>query len=275
LAEKGAVNRQVADEKENLFRASDAARKETAAKIESAKAAIAESRALLDKSQADQDAARARLRVAQADEQRVSALVGYTQIRAPFNGIVSARNVHTGHLVQPGTGSGSKPLFTVMRTDVVRIFVDVPEADAVLIRPGSEAQIRIPSLSAETFGGSVTRSSWMLDGGTRTLKTEIDVDNANGRLRPGMYAYADLKVAERPDALALPHTALWTAEAQTFCYTIDGDDKVVKQPVSAGIRAGDEVEIVSGLNGDERVIGVNPSAFREGQQVEVQEKKAP
>lgn len=269
LAEKGAVNRQVADEKENQMRSASAARKEVAARIASAKAAIVESLALVEKAKADHETSQAKLRVAGSEEQRVAALLDYTHIRAPYDGVVSVRNVHTGHFVQPGTGSGGKPMFVVIRTEIVRIFVDVPEADAVLIQPGSEARIRIPSLSAETFAGNVTRSSWMLDASTRTLKTEIDVENASGRLRPGMYAYADLKVAERPDVLALPFTALFTADGQTFCYVIDAQSKVAKRPIAVGIRAGDDVEIVSGLTGDEQVIGVNPAAFREGQPVEV------
>ncbi|MSR56905.1 MAG: efflux RND transporter periplasmic adaptor subunit [Planctomycetaceae bacterium] len=274
LAEKGAVNRQVTDEKENQMRAASAARKEVVAKIASAKAAIAESLALLEKAKADHETSQAKLRVAGSEEQRVAALLDYTHIRAPYDGVVSVRNVHTGHFVQPGAGSAGKPMFVVIRTEIVRIFVDVPEADAVLIHPGSEARIRIPSLSAETFAGNVTRSSWMLDSSTRTLKTEIDVENADGRLRPGMYAYADLKVAERTDALALPNTAVFTADGQTFCYTIDDESKVTRRPIVVGIRAGDDVEIVSGLAGDEQVIGVNPAAFREGQRVEVMAPQA-
>lgn len=269
LADKGAVTRQIVDEKENLFRGADAARHEISAKVASAKAAVAESYARLDKSRADFEAAQANVRVAQAEEGRVAALLSYTTIRAPFDGVVAVRNVHTGHLVQPGTGSGGKPLLVVIRIDKVRIFIDVPEGDAVLIGNGIEAKIRIPSLSSESFAGKVTRSSWMLNAGTRTLKTEIDVENPAGRLRPGMYAYADLKVAERSDALALPHTALFTADGATFCYSIDESGHLVRRPLVVGIRAGDEVEIVSGLSGEDHVIGVNPAAFREGQQVEV------
>jgi RND family efflux transporter MFP subunit len=269
LATKGALTQQVADEKRNQFRAADAARGETAAKILSAQAAVTESTALLDKAQADHEALKAKLRVAQAEERRVAALMEYRHIRAPYDGVVAVRNVHTGHLVQPGTGSGGKPLLVLIRVDKVRIFVDVPEADAVLTRRDGEARIRIPSMSAETFTGTVTRTAWMLNAGTRTLRTEIDRDNPDGRLRPGMFVVADLKVAERPDALALPHTALWSADGQTFCYTIDSSGKVTRQPVEAGIRAGDEVEIISGLTGNEQVIGTNPAAFRDGQQVEV------
>jgi RND family efflux transporter MFP subunit len=274
LAEKGSVNRQVAEEKENLFRSAEAARKEAEARISSAKSAMAEAEALLEKSQADFDAATAALGVAEAERDRVAALLSYTKIHAPYDGVVTTRNVHTGHFVQPVAGGAAKPLFVVMRTQTVRVVVDVPEADAVWIKPGSEARIRVPSLASESFSGTVSRVGWRLNESTRTLRTEIDAQNPLGRLRPGMYAYADLKVAERPDALALPQTAVWPADGQSFCFTIDEQGKVLRTPVVTGIRAGDEVEILSGLSGGEAVIGFNPSAFREGQFVEKVESAA-
>src|SRR5262249_33739840 len=153
---------------------------------------------------------------------------------------------------------------------IMRIFVDVPELDA-LIPDGSEAQVRVPSFPSEIRKGVVTRSSWMLDADSRTLRAEVDLANDDGKLRPGMYASAKLKVAERKDAISLPRTALLAAEGKSYCYTIDDDGEITKTPVEAGIRAGDDVEIISGLSGDEQVIGVNVSAFHEGQKVEIAE----
>jgi hypothetical protein len=115
----------------------------------------------------------------------------------------------------------------------------------------------------------VTRTAWNLDATSRTLRTEVDLSNEDGKLRPGMYATARLKVAERSNALTLPKTAVMTVDGKSFCHTIDADGRVVRTSIETGIRAGDEVEIVSGLAGDEQVIGVNAAAFREGQQVEI------
>ena len=113
---------------------------------------------------------------------------------------------------------------------------------------------------------------------SRTLRTEVDLDNADGKLRPGMYAHARLKVAERADALALPRGAVLMADGKTHCFTIkregDHEGEIVRTPIETGIRAGDEIEIVSGLSGDEQIIGVNATAFREGQHVEVAEPKS-
>jgi RND family efflux transporter MFP subunit len=275
LADRGAVTREVAEEKEKLFRAADSVRKQTQAKIASARATVAEKRALIEKADADLEAARKRLLAAEADLARVKALLTYTKIRAPYDGVVTARNVHTGHLVQPGVGSGGKPLLVVVQTRIMRIFVDVPELDAAALVTGSEALVQLPSAPSEPRKGTVTRTAWNLDSSTRTLRTEIDLPNDDGTLRPGMYAHAKIKVAAREDALSLPKSAVITTDGKSFCYTIDADGAVVRSAIETGIRAADDIEIVSGLAGEEQVIGVNVAAFREGQQVEVVQSSKP
>jgi len=174
--------------------------------------------------------------------------------------------------VQPGIGSGGKPLLVVVQTRVMRVFVDVPEADAALVATGNEAEIRVPAGTSEAHKarqGTVTRSSWILESGSRTLRAEIDLPNEDGQLRPGMYAYATIKLPPHENALCLPKAATFSEEKQTYCYTIGTDGLVAKTPLELGIRAGNDVEILSGLSGEEQVIGVNLSAFREGQEVEV------
>lgn len=270
LADSGSVSRKVADESENEFRAADAARQETLAKIRSAEAQLGQSEASIEKAEADQDAAKAKQQVAQADQKRTAALLTYATIRAPFSGTIAARNIDTGHLVQPGSGGqAAKPLFVVVQTERLRIFVDVPEGDSVLATRGSEARLRIPALAGREFKGVVARTAWVLNPTTRTLRTEIDVDNKDGTLRPGMYAYADLKVAEHKDVISLPKTAIMTQGSQTSCWTVDAGGKIVRTSLTLGIRSGPDVEVLKGLTGDEEVVGVNPAAFREGQEVEI------
>ena len=169
------------------------------------------------------------------------------------------------------------PLLVVVSADVVRVSVDVPEVDSVHIEPEAEATIRLPSLGAAgvtSVTGKVARTTWVLNQATRTLRVEIDVPNADGRLRPGMYAHARLKVAERPDAIVVPKSALLVAAGQTSCWRVDADGTLRRQVVQTGIEAGGEWEIVAGLTGDEELIGVNPAAFREGQQIERAEAPA-
>lgn len=269
LAANKSVAQKLVDETRNQLRAAQAAKDATAANIKSAEAQYAESVALVKKAKADHRAAQARLRVAAAEEQRLKALCSYGTIRAPFDGVISARNVHTGHLVQSAPAGLHTPLLIVVRTDIVRIFVDIPETDAVLTQLQNQAQVRVPSLSAEMFPAQITRTAWVLNTGTRTLKTELDIDNKDGKLRPGMYAYAEIKVAERPNALSVPRTAILTEGSQSFCYAIDSAGKVIRVPLTVGIQAGPDMEIVSGLKGDENVIGVNAAAFKPDQHVEI------
>lgn len=267
LVESGAVTKKVADETRAQRDAADAGRKEVAARIASVEAQQQEFTADLEKARADAVAARSRLAVAEADARRVAAISNYTSIRAPFDGIVVERNIHTGHLVQAGT-SNFKPLFVVMRTDPVRVIIDVPETDAVHITPQTKVEIKIPSSPGNTHVGTITRSSWSLNTTSRTMPAEVHIPNPEGHWRPGQYVQARLTAAEVENSLSLPRSAIITQDKQTYCFAVDDDNKVRRIPISLGLLAGTDVEIREGLAGSERVISVNASAFREGQVVD-------
>lgn len=269
LAESGAVTRKVLDETKAQLDAATAGRREVAARISSARALFREAQAGLEKAKADVTAARSRQKVAEAEQRRLEAMVGYSVVRAPFDGVVVERTIHTGHLVRAGGGAGERPLLTIMKIDPVRIFVDVPETDAVYIDTGTKATIKVPSLAGAPVTAPVTRTSWSLNTTSRTLTAEVDVPNADKRLRPGLYVQVELTVAELEGALSLPRSAIFTQEKQTCCYTIGPDGKVALAPVSLGLQAGTDVEIREGLKGDEQVIGANTSAFRPGLIVQI------
>jgi HlyD family secretion protein len=157
------------------------------------------------------------------------------------------RNDDTGHFLQPSSSpAGQAPLFVVVRTDKVRVFLDVPEVDATLVRygerDGSRARIRVMALNEREFGGCVTGSSWMLEPSQRTLRTEIDFDNPNGVLRPGMYAHALIDV-EQADAWTLPSETILTRDGLTFCYFLE-NGKAVRTNLKAGIRLGGTTEVL-------------------------------
>jgi len=268
LVEGGVVTKKVAEETRAEFEAADAARTEVAARVASAEASLEESAASVEKSKADAVAMRSHLAVAEAEERRLEAMINYCVIRAPYDGIVVERNVHTGHLIQAGGGSG-KPVLTVMRVDPIRVFVDIPEGDAVHVAKGSKVELRIPSLPGEPHLSTVTRTGWSLNTTSRTLMVEIDVPNPDGRWRPGQFVTAKITVAELPDVLSLPKAAIVTQDKQTFCFVIAPDGDLIRQPIALGIQAGNDFEIRSGLTGDEQVIGQNAGAFREGQTVEI------
>lgn len=268
LAESGAVTRKVADETRAQRDAADAGRNEVAARIVTVEAQQQGVMADLEKAKADALAARSRLAVAQADERRTAAMLDYMLIRAPFDGVVVERNVHTGHLVQAGAGT-REPLLIVMRTDPVRVMIDVPEVDAVLITPETKIEIRIPSLPGSLWEGTITRSSWSLNSTSRTMSAEVHIPNPDGKWRPGQYVQARLTAADVNDCLSLPKSAVVTQDKQTYCFAVDSAGKVLRLPISLGLQAGTDVEIREGLTGDEQVISVNAGVFREGQVVEV------
>ncbi len=274
LADTGAVTRKIADETRAQLETSRSSRQEVAARIDVATALQQESEAALDKARSDAAAVRSQLAVAQAEERRLGAMLGYATIQAPFDGVIVERNVHTGHLVSVGS-SGHKPLLVAMRLDPIRVMVDVPENDAIQIQPGAAVELRSPASAEEPYIGKITRISWSLDNASRTMQAEIDVPNPDGRWRPGQFVQVKLTVKSLENALSLPKTAIVTQDKQTWCYAVDAQDTVVRLPVSLGLLAGTDYEIREGLSGDERVIGVNPNAFRVGQIVEVSSPPAP
>jgi RND family efflux transporter MFP subunit len=281
----GSISEEAIDETRLGFEASKANVAEVEARIKSTEAARIEAEARRDKARADVRVAEARLRVAQADARREAALLRYAKLRAPFPGVVIWRKVDPGHLLEP-TASGAKgePVFIVARTNPVRIFVDVPEDAAVLVKDGVQTVVSVEALKGEQFKAKVKRTAWALTpkDKERTLRTEIDVENPtdaenpNGRLRPGMYAYAAITV-EHANVLALPVSAVVTHGEQIFCYRVE-DGKAVRVPIKVGFRDDKFVEVVKkqkaskegrweDFTGEEEIIATGAAALTDGQAV--------
>ena len=208
------------DEVQNRFKAAEASRREAGARVASTKAAVKKAEADQAKAVADVEAARARVEVARAEASRVQALRAYTEIKAPFDGVVTRRvKVNTGDRVGAGE---TQPLFSVARIDPVRVVVQVPEADAGLVEPGQNVRFTVAGVEQT---GRVTRTSWSLEPGSRTLRTEIDLPNPEGKVRPGMYVHAKL-VAELPAAWAVPAAAVGKANDEPVIYLVEGGKAV-------------------------------------------------
>ena len=172
--------------------------------------------AKLAKAKVDVQVAEANLSVAESEAKRIQAWVGYLKLPAPFDGVIVARNANTFDFVLPATGDptamersphlspgGAAPIYVVDRTDIVRIFVDIPEQDANYVQIGTKATVLAKGYRDQPIPGTVTRTSWALNVKSRTLRAEIDLPNPNSQLLPGMYAYAKV-VIERPGVRALP-----------------------------------------------------------------------
>ena len=270
LAESGAVTTRLAEEAAQKLTASEASLEELAAAMLSASARRGEARAASARAEADLRAMEARRESAEAEVQRLQTLCGYLQLQAPFDGIVAARNVDPGDLAT--AGAGSRPLFTIVNTARVRVSARVPEADAVHISRSSSAVVRIPAMQQRQFAAEVARTSWILDEQTRTLLVEIDLENGDGILRPGMYANVELIVGQNEQALVLPKAAVVQQGSESLCLVVGADGVLQRRPVVTGLRTATEVEIVSGLEEEAVVITANTAAFREGQKVEIAPK---
>lgn len=271
LASSGSVTDKLVDESLNQLMSAEAAAAETNADVAAAIASLKQAEAAVAKDQADLRAAEARLRVTQSQLARARTMVGYTKMLAPFSGVVTERNVHSGHYVAPANGGSSKPLLIVARTDKVRVFVDVPEADAALVDSGEHgdaAVIRTSARGQREIPGSVTRTSWSLGSSNRSLTTEIDLANDDGTLRPGMYVTAVITLQQRPDVIVLPTSAiLQDADGSQCCCVVSG--RIERRSIMLGLRSGNEVEVTSGITPQDTVVLSGGEAYSQGQPVEV------
>jgi HlyD family secretion protein len=259
------------DETRNSLRSAEAAGDEVRAKVKSAEAALTEARAELDKARADVVAAAASIEVARSEARHAEAILGYSRIEAPFDGIITRRNVDTGHLTR--SGSDAPPLFVAARTDVVTIVVHIPETYATEVNKGDRATVKLQAMKGRIVEGTVTRTAWALDPKTRTILTEIDIPNPGGKLRPGLYAYATVIVAEHKDVLTIPTTAVVQDKDKAFCVTVVAG-KAVRKAIETGLIDGARTEVVSGLGESELVVKANAASLGDGQDVKVPQEAA-
>lgn len=275
LVNTGSVTAKIGEEALNQFRSAESAKQEALANVESAKAQEREAEANINKSKADVIAAQARVRVAQANVTQAETMLAYTEIRAPFDGVVTQRGVDQGHYVHPASSPSSQPLLTVASTNKVRVFVDIPEMEAPLLdagyddeNAGDKAVVRVQSLAEQVFEARVTRSSWSLDGQNRSLTAEINLPNKNGELLPGSFATVNILLEQRDDVLTLPITAVVRDGQKTFCCVVVAG-QIEQRPIELGLRVKDEVEIASGLDGTEAVVLTRAGSLQSGQRVEI------
>ncbi|MBI4581740.1 MAG: efflux RND transporter periplasmic adaptor subunit [Planctomycetes bacterium] len=218
-----------------------------------AQARIAAAEADVKSAEASRAVAAAQVDVARAQVEKIETLIKYTQIVAPFDGVVTRRLVDRGALVQSGTATRTTPMFTVHRLDQVRIFIEVPESDVAHVRPGVVVKVRPYGLTGQVFEGTVARAATALNPNTRTMRTEIDVSNPDGRLLHGMYAQVTMPIERRESALSIPAAALLTEGSEQYVYTVRGR-YAVPTPIETGLDDGLRVEITDGLSDDDLVV---------------------
>lgn len=246
---------QIIIEAKKQLQADTASREAALSSVQAAEATELAQAADLAKAKIDVKAAQAKVLVQKADKERLEALVSYTHLTAPYDGIVVLRNANKGDYVQPATGDMSAtspswdestnrgaPIYVVASTNMVRIYVDVPEGQAIYVNAKTPATVLIPALSGEEISAPITRTSWSLNVRSRTLRAEVDLPNQDARLLPGMYAYGEVLI-NRPNVWALPLECVVMLGNQTVCYR-DENGKAVLTPLQTGLDDGKWIEVV-------------------------------
>src|SRR5271163_4467583 len=192
-----------------------------------------------------------------ANVRRLEDLVSFEKVYAPFDGVITVRNADTGWLISAGAGSPGKELFQLSQTSTLRIFVAVPEVYSRAARIGSVATLTLDEFPSQTFHGRIARTSESIDMASRTLNTEIDVDNPAGQLLPGAYVHVHLKLPAQTRSLTIPaNTLLFRSEGLRVGIIRDGRAQLI--PITIGVDYGATVQVTSGLTTADQLI-VNPS----------------
>jgi HlyD family secretion protein len=222
--------------------------------------------------------AEAGIKVAAANEQaqqatvdRLVTLTQFEEVRAPFDGIVVTRGVDVGDLVNADSKTGAS-LFTVAKDAVIRTTVHIPQTNAVAIHDGLEASVAVPQIPNRTFTGKIARSSVALLNSSRTLTTEVDIQNPDGALRPGLFVNVTFEIPRLRPNIVVPAEALIFNQAGLQVAVVQ-DDQVHLQKITIYRDLGKTVELESGLNGGEAVVLSPPADLQEGAKVKVEPKK--
>jgi membrane fusion protein, multidrug efflux system len=206
------------------------------------------------------------INAAQAQVQAVRDLEQYLDIKAPFDGIITERNVHPGALVGPG--SATVPLLRLHQVSRLRLVVAVPEALVGAIVNGAHVSFTVPAYPGEQFEGAVTRAAHDLDPKTRTMAVELDVRNTDLRLGAGMYPEVRWPVRRPQPSLLVPPTSIVTTTERTFVIRVRNDGTAEWVNVGRGARVGDLIEVFGGLKDGDAVVRRATDEIRQGTKVE-------
>src|SRR5580704_6834236 len=243
LAGKGVVSRQENDQYQAQYQAQ-------VANLDSLEKAVA--------------AARSNVAAAEANVSRLNEVQSYRVVKAPFDGIVTLRNVDVGALVN----AGSTMLYRIAQMNVLRTYVNVPQSNSDSIHVGQTAQLTVSNLPGRKFSGTVARTANSLDPNSRTMLVEVQVQNKDGVLLPGMYALVDLSSSRATPPMLLPGDALIVRADGTEVAEVRPDHTIHLQRIQVGRDYGDRLEIISGLKPGDLVIANPSDTVREGIKVD-------
>jgi RND family efflux transporter MFP subunit len=240
--------------------------------VDDAQAKDLETEAQVSSAQAALSVAQQQLEMADANQKQYGALSDYTRIVAPFTGVVTMRYADTGSLVAAGTSSSTQanPVVRIAEVSKLRLVLSIPESIAARIHLGDPVKVRVQALNRD-ITGKVSRFADSLDLQTRTMQTEIDFDNRDGKLISGMFTETQLLLEEKPNALSVPLEAVAQNGNEATVVVVTPQNTIEERKVTLGIQGKARVEVVFGLNETDRVVIGNRSQYHNGEKVQPKE----
>jgi RND family efflux transporter MFP subunit len=227
----------------------------------------------VDNANGDYAAKKATQASSAANVKRLEDTKAFQNIYAPFDGVITARETDIGQLIDQGSSSTQKELFHIAAIKTLRVYINVPQQYSIAAKPGLTADLTLAEYPGRRFQGTLVRTANAIDVASRTLLVEVDVNNATGELLPGAYTEVHLKLPSDIPSYILPVSALIFRAQGLQVATVDSNNKTKLVAITLGRDFGSQVEVLSGLNGEDKVI-VNPSdSVIDGEQVNPQEHK--
>jgi len=222
----------------------------------------------VDNAHGDFEAKRAIVASSEYNVKRLEDTLAFSKIYAPFDGIITARNTDIGQLIDSGNGGAAKEMFHIQSTLVLRVYINVPQQYSQAAKPGLTADLTLAEFPGRRFKGHLMRTAKAIDPASRTLLVEVDVNNTTGELFPGAYTGVHLKLPEGVPTFILPvSTLIFRSQGLQIATVADGKASLVR--IVLGRDFGSEVEVVSGLTGQENVMVNPPDSLVEGEQVQI------
>lgn len=213
--------------------------------------------------------AQANLAAADANVRRLEQLEGFKKVYAPFSGVLTKRNVDPGALINAGAGAAGRELFDIARVDPLRVYTSVPQAYSAYIKVGEKTTVTLQEFPGQKFSAKIARTAESIDPNTRTLLTEVDVPNKDGRLLPGSFGEVHFAVGSNVDKVTVPVNAmLFRAEGPRLA-VVDANKKVQLRPINIGRDYGTSLEILGGVSPSDQIVINPPDSLEDGQQVNI------
>lgn len=223
----------------------------------------------LDNARTASDVSKAQMESANANYQNALTQLSYCSIRAPFSGYITKRLLDPGTYISTGGASQNSTIFILSKIDNLKIMVNVLSKDVPLLDKVQEAVINVDTYPGEIFTGRIKAISESVDLTTRTMQTEVDIENRNQMLKPGMFANIDLILAKADSALILPSQTILKDDKGSFVYAVTPDSTAHKKYVQVGITENNNNEIKSGINENDKVVFLGYDQLKDGVKVRI------